>query len=159
MICELQTKIEPELKLGRVDVSELRSNTTKLSTHISICMDSIKCTTPPAALPDKVAQFQTHVSVLMVGCNALSNETGLRISRIAERLALSKQKKDIGFTPAPTREECRKPAEKSVYPSNTDFALSKYSSSKDFEEKPRFSPRASHHRRQLFTNQGLKNGL
>lgn len=125
MISELREEVQPKQKLVREDVGEVRTSTTKLLDHTSVCMDITEITIPSAVVTDEAAELRTEINVLMEGHNALSNAMGLRFSKVAERLAQLKQKNDTGFTPAPVRKERRKPAKKNVYPSNTNSALSR----------------------------------
>lgn len=99
------------------------------------------------------------VPLLMKECNALLNDTDFRLSKVAERLALLKQKNNTSFTPARVRDGRHKSVKKSIYPSVTDSALSIDLSTTDSKKGPWLRRRASQHRRNLSINLSCKENL
>lgn len=92
-----------------------------------------------AAEMDEVAHLLADISVTLEGRNNLSKEVDLPFSRVAERRVLLKQKNEVGLSPAFICKGRRKPAKKSFYLLDSDYALAKDLSTPEFEEDTRSS--------------------
>lgn len=137
---------QAEQRLVRMDGSELCANTTKVSDHISDCLNSIKSTISPAILSDEVPQLQTYLKEIMEVHNAPSNNMDLGFSRVADCSEIVEQTSVASLTPAPTApvpKERYKLHSKETYSSDTHSVFSKHSSALCSEKNPRLSRDAS----------------
>lgn len=92
MIIDLCEEVHAELRFLREEMTELRSNNTKVIDHMSARLDSLKSTMPSVVVAYELAQLRSDVSVVLDGSNALSNEIDLWFSRVTNRSALLHQK-------------------------------------------------------------------
>lgn len=87
------------MKLVSEEVNKLRTNTTKILDHISIILDSFdNIIMSSAVVSDEVPatnRSQNHHG----GSNLLSNEMGIWLSEIADRLTIEEQNPISIFTP------------------------------------------------------------
>lgn len=109
-------------------LKEQRINTANVLDHISVHLDRIENNMQSAIVSDKVAQLRADVVIIVEGRNALSSESNLRFSSVANRLAIVKQNFVSALIPGPkTRvsKRLRRSAKKGIYLLDSNSASSK----------------------------------
>lgn len=140
-------------------MNELPINTEMVLSQILVCKESIESIIPSAVVTEKVAQFDWTSMFSWETTMPYQTKLDFGFLELLALRAFRSRKNENAFIPASVYKRRRKPAMKSVNPSDTGSAVLKDFSMTESEGEPWFYRRTSQRRQHLNTYLVRQKGL